>query len=356
MKKHLIAAAVAAAVAAPVFAQSNVTIYGRLDAGYGQREDKVGGGATTKTSGVQYANFTSSRLGLLGTEDLGGGLKASFNLEGDLGSSAVTSSTTAGAGFANFGFGSRQQWLNLQGGFGTVLVGKTDAMVKSIYDAFDAGYSNNMIGSVDSMDAATNGTTRRDVTIRYTTPSFSGLTASIGMLKSSSDASNLDGKTEDNTGEEFGLRYASGPFSAGVAYRNADVKVEGTATPGSATSNQLKDLAIGASYNFGPAIVFAQYFDAENKNKVSNAETDEKFYAIGIRVPVGAATIYGSYVDGESKSGATKLDREGYQLGVKYDFSKRTYAYAAYGDDEVNTSAVLKTDRKQFAVGVAHHF
>jgi len=335
MKKHLIAAAVAAAVAVPAMAQ-NVTISGRLDAGYSVKDQTTAAGVKTETSAIEFSPWTTSRLTMSGTEDLGGGLKAGFNVEATMSGGATT-------------IGDRQLNLTLSGAFGSILAGRTDSMIKSVYDAFDAGYSNNMLGSVDSLDAATNTTTRRDVTVRYTTPKMGGADFSVGVSRNTVEATGA-AKAEDNSGEEFGVRYAAGALSAALAYRNVDNK---TAAGASSTN---KDLGLGVSYNLGSVVLFGQYFDNESKNKVANTKVDEQFYAIGIRVPVGAATVYASYVDGESKTGATKLDREGYQLGVKYDLSKRTYAYVAYGDEEADASATTKAKGDQLAIGLVHHF
>jgi len=364
MKKHLIAAAVAAAVAVPAMAQ--VTVSGRIDAGYSMTSATTAAGVKTDTDLITTGVFTTQRLTFTGSEDLGGGLKASFVME-----SAIAQNTA-------LTFGDRAFNATLSGGFGSLLIGRIDSMTKSVYDAFDAGYSNNLVGSVDALDAATNTTSRRDVTIRYTTPSFSGLTASIGLMKNSVDASTASNTVEDNTGEEFGLRYAAGPFNAALAYRNVDIDTAAVAavpstcnatgtftspngcTLGSAavaaTKTENKDLGLGLSYNFGPVVAFGQYFDNESTNKVSGVKTDEKFYAIGVRVPLGATTVFASYVDGESKTGATKFDREGYQLGVKYDFSKRTYAYLAYGDQESDAANNTKAKSDQTAFGIVHLF
>ena len=362
MKKHLIAAAVAAAVVAPAAMAQNVTISGRLDVGYSMLDATTAAGVGTKTNVISFSPWTTSRLIIAGTEDLGGGLKAAFNIETAMGSSTVSAvsaaDTTKATSTGGTTIGDRQLNLTLSGGFGSLLAGRTDSMVKTVYDAYDAGYSNNIVGSVDSLDAATDTTTRRDVTIRYTTPSFSGLTASIGVMKNTVDK-DATAKVEDQTGEEYGLRYVSGPLSASLAYRNVDVKSAAVVAPavptGAAKDLTNKDLGLGISYNFGPVVAFGQYFDTESKPN-GGTKTDEKFYAVGVRVPLGASTIYASYVDGESKTGATKLDREGFQLGVKYDFSKRTYAYVAYGDEESNATATTKAKKDQLAIGIAHHF
>ena len=360
MKKHLIAAAVAAAVVAPAFAQ-NVTLYGRIDGGYTNNEYTTTTGSKVKSSGVDYSTFTSSRIGITGTEDLGGGLKASFTMEGEV-AQGETASTTATVGYSNLGFG-RQLNASISGGFGSVLVGKTDSMYKAVFDAFDAGYSNNMPGAADGLVGDTtadatalgNHLARRDVTIRYTSPAMSGFSISAGMTERTTDTAGAASKVEDNSGYEIGVRYSAGPLSAAIAYRDADTKA---ATIAPATNFSEESLGVGLSYDFGVATVFAQYFDHERQEEGTGAvkKTDE-LMAIGVRVPLGATTLFASYTDGEYKNGTVaKTDLKGYQVGAKYDLSKRTYLYAAYGDQERKRTGVTKAERDEFGIGIAHHF
>ncbi len=339
MKKHLIAAAVAAAVAVPAMAQ-NVTVYGRLDAGYRDTEVKTNGTLATSTQGINYNAFTTSRLGVTGTEDLGGGLKAGFTIEGNI---AVAPGTTGSNNATAFNLG-RHQFLTLSGGFGTVLVGKTDSMVKAVFDTYDAGYSNNLTGAFDSLG---NGAgivgNRRDATARYTSNAMSGLTLSAGVMQATTEAGTV--KTEDNNGYEVGARYAAGKLSLGVAFRDADSKV------GTTADTTTKTTALGASYDLGAVVLFGQYFDQSDKNKVAGTKVDTDAFALGARLPMGASTLFASYTSGDQ--GTTDLS--GFQLGVKHDLSKRTYAYFVYGDREEKTGAA-KSETRDVAVGIAHHF
>ena len=119
MQKKLIALAVAGLVAAPAFAQSNVTIYGRADYGMVTRSGTPDGfgsadlnGKTEFASGVQ----AGSRLGFKGAEDLGNGLKAIFEIEYGLKMDEGTTSSTV--------WGNRHSYVGLTGNFGTVVGGR----------------------------------------------------------------------------------------------------------------------------------------------------------------------------------------------------------------------------------------
>ena len=372
MKKSLIALAALSTIAGSVAAQSSVSVYGRLDAGYKDYSTTSTAGVKTSTQNISNSAFTSSRLGFMGTEDLGGGLKAGFTIEGNLQTSAGTTGSNDATAF-NTG---RHQFLTLSSAnMGSLLVGKTDSIVKQVFDGFDAGYSNNLTGAFDSMTTGSGIVgNRRDQVARYTSPKFSNIDVTAGILKQDSDATTTGATTEDNSGYELGLRYAAGPLSLAGAYRSTDSKTNAvTAVAGvvgttsvaavapiaaaAAADTTINTMAFGASYNFGPAVGFVQYFDQEDKNNVSGAKTDADAVAVGVRVPMGKATLFASYTDGDvAQSGATKTSVEGMQLGVKYDFSKRTYGYVAYGEKEEQVTGANKSKAENLAIGIAHHF
>ncbi|MES2945632.1 MAG: porin, partial [Pseudomonadota bacterium] len=127
MKKSLIALAVLA-VSGMASAQSTVTLYGLLDTYVGS----IKSGGTTQTV-VNSGGIQTSRFGFKGSEDLGGGLKANFLLEGGI-------NTDTGASRGNL-FG-RQSYVGLSGGFGEVKIGQMwtayDDQVGAAIAAFNA--------------------------------------------------------------------------------------------------------------------------------------------------------------------------------------------------------------------------
>jgi predicted porin len=387
MKKSLIALAVLSTIAGSVAAQSSVSVYGRLDAGYKAYETTTTGGVSTKSDQISNNAFTTSRLGVMGTEDLGGGLKAGFMIEGNV---AIAPGTTASDSTTAFNFG-RQQFLTLSSASaGTLLVGKTDAIVKQVFDSYDAGYSNNLVGAYDGManGAEFSGTTatanvignRRDAVIRYTSPKFSNANVSVGLIKNSVKDSDKDIATDDS-GYEAGLTYAAGALSFAAAYRSVDVKNPKTASTGlfgadttpvatdvapSVTSLGVAQVAkadgttdstaVGVSYNFGSVVGFAQYFDQDATANLTSVKTAEDAFTIGVRVPMGKSTLFASYTDGDRTVGTAKTAFEGMQVGVKYDLSKRTYGYVAYGEAEKQATGAAKSKADNLAFGVAHSF
>jgi GBP family porin len=396
MKKLLIATAALAMVAGTAQAQSSVTAYGRLDAGYKDYTTTTAAGVKTQTNALGYSAFTSSRFGVMGSEDLGGGLKAGFVVEGNIADAVGTTGSNNATAF-NFG---RQQYLTLSGNsFGTLLVGKTDSLVKQVFDSYDAGFSNNLTGAYDGFGTSATEITgsnvignRRDQVARLTLPKFGNFEATVGMLKSDVDTTSAAGvKTtvEDESGYELGAKYAAGNLSLQAAYRNTDSKspeVAGTAgnciaaggtitqitaaadcasgltrlsgaKTVAAADNTTESTAVGASYNFGPVVGFVQYFDQEVKANLAGTKVKEDAYTVGARVPFGKATLFASYTDGEKTSATNvKTDFEGMQVGVKYDLSKRTYGYVAYGESELQQVGSAKAKAENLAVGIAHHF
>jgi predicted porin len=381
MKKSLIALAVLSTIAGSVAAQSSVTAYGRLDAGYKSYETTTAAGVSTKTDALGYGAFTSSRFGIMGSEDLGGGLKAGFVVEGNIQDAAGTTGSNNTVSDFNMG---RQQYLTLSSNNGTLLIGKTDAQVKNVFDAFDAGFSNNLVGAYDGMTngAAFSGTTstanvignRRDQVIRYTSPKFSNFNVSAGLIKNTAKVSDKDISTDDS-GYEAAVTYSAGALSFALAYREVDVKNPLAAksglfeddTPSNATTvgaaevakanGTTESTAVGLSYNFGPVVAFAQYFDQDATDKITATNnTKEDAFTIGARLPMGKTTLFASYTDGSRTVGTAKTAFEGMQVGAKYDLSKRTYGYVAYGEAEKQATGAAKAKAENLALGIAHSF
>jgi predicted porin len=336
MKKHLIAAAVAATFAVPAMAQ--VTVYGRLDAGYSSYNASTASG---DQAGVGYNADSTSRLGFRGTEDLGGGLKASFVLEASIagnGGSMNNTSDITTAQSNTFSAFQRAQFLALSGGFGELRIGLKNALNKDINDGFNPGGASNVTGKLtnvltDGIAVKTRGA-GRDNAIAYTTPSFAGFTVTAAALRQEDDT------VKTGTGTEAGINFNQGKFQAAAAQRS----VKGTAP------YDTDHTAFGASFNAGVATFLVSY--AKVETEASATKTDEAT-EFGVRIPLGAISAFASVTDGETKTTAANSAEtlSAHQVGVRYNLSKRTYAYAIRGEAEVGTEKA-----SQFAVGVVHSF
>ncbi|MDP2220492.1 MAG: porin [Hydrogenophaga sp.] len=330
MKKSLIALAVLAASGAAL-AQSSVTIYGRVDTSVGSIKD-TGSAAANKNAVTSMfsdgkANLTASRWGFRGTEDLGGGLKAGFQLE-----SRFFTDTGAldGVQFKGASF------LSLSGGFGEVRLGRST----TVYDDVRAlSYSSNLFDS--GFTPASNGVfssggdynSRFDNKITYLSPSMGGFYAGVD-LAFDEDAS----KKADKMALKAG--YRAGPMHFALGYQDEKTIADYTALSG--------------SYDFGVASVSAGFNMRDSKT--SAAEDTE--YTVGVNVPVGAVALSAGFASSKTEVGsATTGKASGFGLGATYTFSKRTKAYVGYRAVEVKNNVGTKTkDETLYAVGVRHDF
>jgi len=331
MKKSLIALAVIAASGAAL-AQSNVTLYGRLDASLANTKDKI---ANTSNTTMESGLLTTSRWGIRGSEDLGAGLKANFNLETGI-KNDTGAQGTEGSAF------DRQSWVGLSGAFGAVKLGRSDTAFDDIRDLavgsnlWDSEFTPNKIaytaGVKDYSSRASN-------QIRYESPSFAGFTAGVsyGLDEVASPVK--------KDVQAFNLRYRAGALDAGIGYQE---QKDNTA-PGS----NLEYTAISASYDFGSFRVSGGYNLAENGLK---QEDDE--FSVGVAVPYGNFEFSAGYAYSKSKTaGVTQAKGSAYALGATYALSKRTKVYAAYLDGDVKDPAGVKTtDKRVYAAGIRHDF
>jgi predicted porin len=381
MKKHLIAAAVAAAVAAPAaFAQSNVEIYGILDvsAYHSLKADaktNAGVKTTNKQTDTGYTSgYTTSRLGFRGTEDLGNGLKAMFNYE--LGINNIARKRDAKGdlivdqgGDTSNPFVVRQANLGISGGFGSVRLGRMTTAAETVWLVGDIGSGNNFIGRLYGSSTRVS-ETRGDSLIEYNSPTFNGFGVTLQHGKRTIDFetaetfSNIayDKNKAKMTGAN--LRYNNGPLNVGLGYSKETI--EGFAKEarwdGSVfTDVTPKELVLGANYNFGVARVFAIYADTSEKNNANGAKDDRDGWELGVAVPLGAVTLQASLYEGDrtQKTAAgvkTKTDRDGYQVAALYSLSKRTMAYAVYGTSDSDVKNGTKTETTQYGFGIRHSF
>ena len=381
MKKHLIAAAVAAAVAAPAFAQ-NVSIYGILGTGYDNLETKLTAGATSytrKQSSFGSQNMQSgNRLGFRGTEDLGGGLKAGFVFE----MHADLIKGTAGRENAGSGVNQdqiRQGFVSLSGGFGEVRFGRGNSLSKDVYDTYHTHFGGNFnpgnqtaalsniltwgIGVTGTStaqldDLGSYGNVRHNNMVSYISPSISGLTIRAQYAQDKTEGPNASVATateattypvanSKTTVANIGANYNAGPISIGFAHDTTKVRTNDVKT----TLN-----IIGGSYDLGVAKPFLAYTAGELKSTPFGVNKLElKDVSIGVSIPLGATTINFSYSDGEIEYGTVKVDTKGYQLGANYALSKRTFLLARYGDSEAKYTDV-KGSIDGFALGIQHSF
>ena len=315
MKKITLAALIIGTFAAATAqAQSNVTVYGLVDLGIAK---------TTGQPVVQREN-NASRLGFKGTEDLGNGLSAIFNLESEF---------LADTGAQKGVLFDRQAYVGLKGAFGTAIMGRTKNLVDGTIARVDPFNTYGVVGkNNETLLRSGVGTSRVNNAVTYNSPSFEGFVASLQYVLSevnSADAGVIGLATYDN-----------GPISLHAGYEKA---VQATAIAPKA------DLwSVGGGYKFGPAKITAAY----SKGDTKFAATGEyKSYLLGLNYTVGGGDAKLSYGKQEQSNNKVSGQDTIKEFGVGYDYhlSKRTDLYAYAGRERVKSLT-------SYQVGIAHKF
>jgi predicted porin len=327
MKKSLFALALCSGFAGAVCAQTNVTIYGIVDMGL-VRENNGSASSTRLDSGL----LNGSRLGFKGSEDLGGGLSAIFQLENGF------SADTGALGQGGLLFG-RQAYVGLAGGFGTVKFGRQVSLL----------FANS--GTFDPFVDALAGDTARLFTGYY--GSRSDNTISYGY-----DANGFRGELDYSLGEVSGSTQAGRKIAGYVGYqKNAfDAILTYQRNNNTTGDDSARTVMIGGNYNFGPLKAFLTY--AWNKG-VGTVDTRDAL--VGVRVPITpAGTFIASYIKKTDKF-TTNAGANQIAIGYTHALSKRTTLYTSYGQLKNDAGASYQvaapgnTD-KLFNVGIRHSF
>jgi predicted porin len=386
MKKTLVAIA-ALAAATGAMAQSSVSLYGLLDLGYTNAKYEKNDTLQISRKGFATSADNSSRWGLTGTEDLGGGMKTEFKIESGIGTNprsgiandaATRNGLVAGNAYTLDAtvLGDRELWVatsfgntRVQGGFGVTAL-------RNLAVQTDAAGSNLMGNPI----AHEMGAYRREG-LQVSQTLANGLVATAAVT-GNRQVSNAGADTyKVGKGYNAALTYAQGPLNIGIAYDEVQTQnpaIAGNDIPSGspaaalvAANSTLKSTLVAGSYDFGKAKAFAQYYATnlidDTTTGIDKGEGKKKAYSVGVQVPYGAAVPFAQIFRGtDSRSGLAANAGEdrawtGYSVGARYNLSKRTYAYAATGQYKTAAGSVLATygDKavyKESSVGIAHAF
>ncbi|MBV6305157.1 porin [Candidimonas humi] len=370
MKKTLLAAALVAGFAGAAQAETSVTLYGIIDTGIGYQQLKGSDGYKATRFGVINGVQSGSRWGMKGSEDLGNGLHAVFQLESGFDSSTGNSAQ----GGRLFG---RQATVGLAGdSWGELDLGRQTNIASKylggVIDPFGNGFAQANLG--ESFTSAN--TLRYDNMILYQTPNFSGFQFGLGYAfnASGNQAWKISGQNDkNNRAITTGLRYANGPISAALTYDRFDNdSIDGGA---------VNEWNIGAAYDFEVVKVSLGFGQTRNGlfqtqgagfNNADSGSADYgvgsdamvkldglkvNSYLVGLSAPIGNGKILASWQmadPGSSYTGDLKK-QQAYSLGYTYNLSKRTNLYAIgsyathqYFSDNLKSTAI--------GVGVRHMF
>ena len=336
--KKIVTLAVLAAISGVAAAQSNVTLFGVVDeaARYVKNGD-------LKLKSLASGGINTSRLGVRGVEDLGGGLNAGFWLETGLNADSGSQSDTTR-------FWNRRSTVSLLGSFGEIRLGRDFTPTYTGYTDYDVFGDNGIAASSKfdislgvARDGQTNvtqytnsGETRADNQVAYFLPSNIG---------------GVYGRAAVAAGEgTAGKKYYGGRL--GWAGAGADVSAsygQFTVSP-VAGDDKYKTFDVGASYDFNVAKIFAYY--TQSKLATQKIAT----YSVGATAPIGVGLIKAQFThanqSGTVGAGAVGLpvgtnvdanDADQIAVGYIYNLSKRTAVYgtAAYVKNKGNAAFAL---------------
>jgi predicted porin len=345
-RRKLLATAVAAACALPAAAlaqlPAGVEVYGRANVSY---ERITVSGAPTDWEVVD----NSSRIGVRGKKDLGDGLSGFFQVESrvrlDSGGDALST---------------RDSYLGMQGGFGTVRVGRT---IGPVYYATYDYISNHNHDTGTSSDAllafAIFGNQGfMNNTLWYSSPKMGAF--SVDAAFSRLDETRVVAGMSQPSYLGIVGAYDQGPLHAAVSH----AETKNSADLGGGTPNKDRATTIGGLYNFGGRwIVGALYEKAKSNLLVGSASRD--YFRVSVMMPVGKHEFHVNVglVDGRLDSNASDAGAMQRTLAYNYNITKEFKVYAFYTvvDNDTNGNYGFKTnlagvDNKSLAVGARYNF
>lgn len=334
MKKSLLALAVLGTFAGAASAQSSVTLFGVVDLNLRYVDNAAG----TQYQMNQDGN-ASSRLGFRGVEDLGGGLNASFWIEGAVNPQNGTNSGQTWQ---------RRQTVSLAGGWGEVRLGRDYTATfwnATLFDPFGTngigGMNNIALTPVAIPSGGAYGTlVRANNMVGYFLPS--------GIAGGLYGQAQIAAGQGSNGNKYYGFRlgYATGPFNVAGSWGKTQVTggVPGVTPPFGLGDSSGTNWNLAGSYDFGVVKLTAFYGD------LTYQALDQSNWFIGLQAPIGLWTLKGSY--GQVKRDGIEVYAPGWDgqkawqlaVGATYDLSKRTALYATY-------SHIDNSDGARFIVG-----
>ena len=272
-------------------AQSSVTLYGLVDLGIGKQD-----GGKVQMTGSGLLNNTDSHIGLKGTEDLGGNLKAGFNFE-----QGIQAKT---GGIVDNGW-TREANVWLGGDFGTFKMGRARTVSYWGYAAWEITGNANYSAVANTYGIVGAGE-RSNSQFQYSTPDFGGFQANLGYVFKADNANAAK--------YDLSATYLNGPVAVGASYNK--------------TKGSKANWAVGGKYTFGNFALATSYNDSRT---LANS-SQRSGVSLGGAATFGAATLTLDVTrDTKHQLGDVKLKK--YTNAVfeaKYALSKRTSVYGNF--------------------------
>jgi predicted porin len=345
MQTRLITLAIAGALVAPAaMAQTPnpVTLYGLL---FGTLESVEARGGSASVPQRMRVEDHSSRLGVRGTEDLGGGLKGFFQLETAF---RIDSNNTT--------FAARNSGVGLLGEWGSVILGRWDSPYKVAGYPADPWNLLTLAGYWNTIQDGGNFGRRAQNVVQYWTPTIAGFSARVAVTSN-------EGKTASANPRDVSamIGWARGPLVINVAWEEHQDQVGSTATAGS----EEEGLMVAGSFTFGSLKIGGV---AEEIKKTGR--TKQKNFYISAKQAFGSHAIVGTL--GKSKDGdvvgRAQPESDTYSIAYEYRFSRRTSAHLMYAQIDNNSVGVRNfplipipgitagSDPRGVSLGILHTF
>jgi predicted porin len=350
MKKQLLAAAVAAAIAVPMTAAADVTVYGQLhysidsiDYDSNMAGSIPGTGNDVLAAGYDgtAVNSHSSRFGIKGSEDLGNGLSAVFQMEFDI----------SGDSQGNVG-NTRNTYVALAGNWGVAGIGQVDTPYKSSTSSLELFGDNvgdaNQLGFDDI---------RATDAVFYMSPNWNGFSfvAAVVLPSSSTDADGIEATSISGT-------YSNGPFFATLAYEDLSGEyVDDIYGLGTNVADYDK-WRLGLGYTANGLHVGFIYEDRDLNDLsvlIPASKDSGDSWQLSASYTMGNNTLKAAYGEADDMvrnsvaAGFQVDDVDQWSIGLDHKLSTRTKVYAVYSD--YNTNAT-NADWDALSVGIVHKF
>ena len=353
-------ALIALAAGGAALAQSNVTIYGVMDAGVFAKQLS----GQERVRGLENGIMETSYLGFNGSEDLGGGLRANF----DLTTFVRLDSGSSTRGIPGEGFWSRSAWVGVSGGFGSVRLGRISTMnfvnmlrfnPFGVSSVVGPSFLHTYVGSAAQPMTTGSGSTDSawNNSVAYALPKFAGISVDL-------QAAAAEGPT-DGRRVAASASYGGRPFavmlsvdrtsSASITFPQSLTNLPGALPPFTGTDFQTAQL--GTYYDFGVVKLYGQLSQTDIKGTRPGPPGEKtiklRTVQLGVSAPIGMGQLLLSAANTD-KTQTLVADQKRLTVTLGYDYflSKRTDIYAVAMSDKV-TDLSRGTS---FGAGVRHRF
>jgi predicted porin len=353
MKKSLLALAVLGAIAGVAQAQSGVVIYGNLDAGLIKRTDQS----------MAIGKRANNTLGFKGTEDLGSGLKAIFQLE--IRYEPDSGTIEQGAGGVQRPLFQGQSRVGLTGGFGTLRVGRGLTAFQETSAAFEpfhgipspAGFQTDLTVAgytSDPLGLPANSTNRFSNAVWYNSPEFYGIQVNTTIAtKEANGAAAVVGRgTVANPQYTANTPARANPYSISATWKSGPGALM-LASERNAVESELMSFAGYVMVSPETKLMFSITRQDQSHTKLT--DTDTKAWVVGANYTLGASKFLAG-IGQKQADGAAKVKQ--FSLGYEYSLSKRTYLYADVSNKKGAPAIAPSTNTsiKHIDLGVNHSF